>query len=158
MNSFKWFIPLAPPFQITYVTKYQIERIAVSNGSHLLRSALPSLHRIRQIFVGHGFTGRGRSRLRKDFSSTGTLPVRSTKHLAHPPKQSIVKSAQAECLCYFFRNLFSRAVKRADSVRPYTLRKKCPTPFVIPSEARNLSLVSARQKKERFLASLGMTK
>ena len=30
--------------------------------------------------------------------------------------------------------------------------------FVIPSEARNLSLVQAQQKKERFLASLGMTK
>jgi hypothetical protein len=40
-------------------------------------------------------------------SSTGTLPVRSTKHFAHPPKQSIAKSAQAECLCYFFRSLFS---------------------------------------------------
>ena len=30
--------------------------------------------------------------------------------------------------------------------------------FVIPSEARNLSSVLAHDKKERFLASLGMTK
>jgi len=30
--------------------------------------------------------------------------------------------------------------------------------FVIPSEARNLSSVLANEKKERFLASLGMTK
>jgi len=29
--------------------------------------------------------------------------------------------------------------------------------FVIPSEARNLSSVYAHEKKERFLASLGMT-
>jgi hypothetical protein len=31
-------------------------------------------------------------------------------------------------------------------------------PFVIPSGARNLSWVSARGKKERFLAPLGMKK
>jgi hypothetical protein len=30
--------------------------------------------------------------------------------------------------------------------------------FVIPSEARNLSTVLAYENKERFLASLGMTK
>jgi hypothetical protein len=30
--------------------------------------------------------------------------------------------------------------------------------FVIPSEARNLSSIQAQEKKERFLASLGMTK
>jgi hypothetical protein len=30
--------------------------------------------------------------------------------------------------------------------------------FVVPSEARNLSSVLAHDKKERFLASLGMTK
>jgi hypothetical protein len=30
--------------------------------------------------------------------------------------------------------------------------------FVIPSEARNLSSIDAQEKKERFLASLGMTK
>jgi hypothetical protein len=30
--------------------------------------------------------------------------------------------------------------------------------FVIPSEARNLSSTSGQEKKERFLASLGMTK
>jgi hypothetical protein len=30
--------------------------------------------------------------------------------------------------------------------------------FVIPSEARNLSPIYAQEKKERFLASLGMTK
>jgi hypothetical protein len=30
--------------------------------------------------------------------------------------------------------------------------------FVIPSEARNLSGVQLEEKKERFLASLGMTK
>jgi hypothetical protein len=30
--------------------------------------------------------------------------------------------------------------------------------FVIPSEARNLSVVQAQQQKEKFLASLGMTK
>jgi hypothetical protein len=30
--------------------------------------------------------------------------------------------------------------------------------FVIPSEARNLSVVSIMKKKERFLAPLGMTK
>ena len=30
--------------------------------------------------------------------------------------------------------------------------------FVIPSEARNLSSIQRHEKKERFLASLGMTK
>jgi hypothetical protein len=30
--------------------------------------------------------------------------------------------------------------------------------FVIPSEVRNLSSFRAREKKERFLAPLGMTK
>jgi hypothetical protein len=30
--------------------------------------------------------------------------------------------------------------------------------FFIPSEARNLSSIEAQEKKERFLASLGMTK
>jgi hypothetical protein len=30
--------------------------------------------------------------------------------------------------------------------------------FVIPSEARNLSSIWPHEKKERFLASLGMTK
>jgi hypothetical protein len=30
--------------------------------------------------------------------------------------------------------------------------------FVIPSEARNLSSIFAKEKKGRFLASLGMTK
>src|SRR5208282_5910863 len=39
-----------------------------------------------------------------------------------------------------------------------TLRKKFPTLFVIPSEARNLSYFSRAQTAERFLASLGMTK
>jgi hypothetical protein len=33
-----------------------------------------------------------------------------------------------------------------------------PTPFVIPSEARNLSSILLHEKEERFLASLGMTK
>jgi hypothetical protein len=33
-----------------------------------------------------------------------------------------------------------------------------PCPIVIPSEARNLSAVFAHGQKERFLASLGMTK
>ena len=38
------------------------------------------------------------------------------------------------------------------------LREKGPTPFVIPSEARNLSSIQPYEKNERFLASLGMTK
>jgi hypothetical protein len=38
------------------------------------------------------------------------------------------------------------------------LEEKVPHPFVIPSEARNLSSIYAQEKKERFLASLGMTK
>jgi hypothetical protein len=41
---------------------------------------------------------------------------------------------------------------------PYRLRKKSPRPFVIPSEARNLSFFSWAWIEERFLASLGMTK
>jgi len=36
--------------------------------------------------------------------------------------------------------------------------KKVPYPFVIPSEARNLSFFSWAHTEERFLASLGMTK
>jgi hypothetical protein len=36
--------------------------------------------------------------------------------------------------------------------------RKIVTIFVIPSEARNLSRGYAHEKKERFLASLGMTK
>jgi hypothetical protein len=37
------------------------------------------------------------------------------------------------------------------------LAEKAPH-FVIPSEARNLSSIYAQEKKEGFLASLGMTK
>jgi hypothetical protein len=36
--------------------------------------------------------------------------------------------------------------------------QKAPKHFVIPSEARNLSFFSWAQTRERFLASLGMTK
>ena len=36
--------------------------------------------------------------------------------------------------------------------------KKGPTPFVFPSDARDLSWISPHEKKERFLASLGMAK
>jgi RNase P/RNase MRP subunit p30 len=42
--------------------------------------------------------------------------------------------------------------------RLYRLRKKWPIVFVIPSGARNLSSIQAQEKKERFLAPLGMTK
>jgi hypothetical protein len=49
-------------------------------------------------------------------------------------------------------------IRLANSKRLYRLRKKGPTLFVIPSEARNLSFFSAGQIEERFLASLGMTK
>jgi hypothetical protein len=38
------------------------------------------------------------------------------------------------------------------------MAEKVSHPFVIPSEARNLSFFSAGQTQERFLASLGMTK
>jgi hypothetical protein len=38
------------------------------------------------------------------------------------------------------------------------LRKKRPTLFVIPNEARNLSFFSWAETEERFLASFGMTK
>src|SRR5271165_3065027 len=44
------------------------------------------------------------------------------------------------------------------SRRLQCLRKKHPTIFVIPRGARNLSWFSAHEKKERFLAPLGMTK
>jgi hypothetical protein len=37
-------------------------------------------------------------------------------------------------------------------------RQTAPTPFDIPSEARNLSFFSWAQFEERLLASLGMTK
>jgi hypothetical protein len=43
------------------------------------------------------------------FSRTGTQPVRSSQHLAHPQinlsRQSIAKNAQAGCLCCFFHSL-----------------------------------------------------
>jgi hypothetical protein len=38
------------------------------------------------------------------------------------------------------------------------LRKNALTPFVISIVARNLSSIQSREKKERFLASHGMTK
>jgi hypothetical protein len=41
---------------------------------------------------------------------------------------------------------------------PKQLAEKAPIIFVIPSEARNLSSISAQEEKERFLASLEMTK
>jgi hypothetical protein len=41
---------------------------------------------------------------------------------------------------------------------PYLTLQRKTRHFVIPSEARNLSSIHAQEKKERFLASLGMTK
>jgi hypothetical protein len=81
--------------------------------------------------------------------------VRSTKHLAHPPKQSIAKSAQAECLCYFFRNLFSLwFLNLLEAKRPRAqLAMEKVIYFVISSEARNLSWIYGQLKQGRFVGA-----
>jgi hypothetical protein len=55
-----------------------------------------------------------------------------------------------------FRSCRSRLSVQAAEAAAYAV--EVAVYFVIPSEARNLSWVRAGEKKERFLASLGMTK
>jgi hypothetical protein len=52
----------------------------------------------------------------------------------------------------------SRTARRGEVAQALQVPERGGAPFVIPSEARNLSSVEGREKKERFLASLGMTK
>jgi hypothetical protein len=61
-----------------------------------------------RIFVGHGFTGRGKTR-KLSFRGRG-LPEESVFSLAFVAKQ-IPRCARDDKKADFFRSLFSRAVK-----------------------------------------------
>jgi len=55
----------------------------------------------KKHFFSNGFRGCGKSRLQKEFSSTGTLPVRSSKHLAHP-QSHLSQKAHRQSACATF--------------------------------------------------------